>query len=63
MTHAWPTPMAWPMAYPIGVAGCYETGRYETKRENRQDPIENSSVPDRSGAVDKGLIDRSEVVR
>lgn len=61
MTSAWPTPMAWPMAHPIGVAECYETGRYETERESYQDPDENPSVPDAVGAVDKGLIDRFEV--
>lgn len=63
MAHAGPTPMAWPMAHPIGVAECYETGRYETERENYQDPDEIPSVPDAVGAVDKGLIDRFEVAR
>lgn len=61
MPSAWPTPMAWPMAHPNGVAGCYETERYETERESHQDPAENPSVPDAVGAVDKGLIDRFEV--
>lgn len=44
--------MAWPMAYPIGVAGCYGTERYETERENHQDPGINRSVPDAPGPVD-----------
>lgn len=63
MTRAWPTPMAWPMAHPIGVAECYETGRYGTERESYQDSDENPSVLDASGHVDKGLIDRFEMPR
>ena len=52
MTDDWPTPMAWPMAYPNGVARCYGTERYGTERKSLQDPDENPSVPDRSGPVD-----------
>lgn len=61
MTTGWPTPMALPMGYPNGVAECYVTGRYGTVRKSYQDPDEIPSVPDASGAVDKGLIDRFEV--
>lgn len=60
MTHEWPTPMAWPMAYPNGVAGCYGTERDETERENHQDPEEFPSVHDRSGAVDNSEFTRLE---
>jgi len=55
MAQAWPTPMAWPMAYPNGVAGCYGTVRDGTERKSYQDPDENPSVPDRSSPVDKGV--------
>lgn len=58
MTSNSPTPMAWPMAYPNGMAECYVTGRYETERKNHQDPDEISRFSYAPDPVDNSGMDR-----
>lgn len=61
--HAVSMPGAVLGASMLGVLGNADvTGRYGTERKSHQDTAENPSVPDRSGPVDNGVIDRFEVV-